>query len=216
MQARNVLVADDHPLTREGLGLAARAAMPGISVDNAGSIEEAEAAIARRGEYRLTLLDLGLPDAHGFSGFLRLQHRLGRTPIVIVTAHRDPKLVEAARALGAAGYLLKSSSIDELSQAIRRIAEGTVIFPAMANHNTSEVANARSRLDNLSGAQMRVLLAMADGRNNKQIAGDLDISEATVKAHLTAIFRKLHVTNRTQALLAMQPLFGDTAPDQTL
>lgn len=211
MQVRNVLIADDHPLTREGLGLAVRAALPGVGVDNAGTIEEAEAAIARRGGYRMVLLDLVLPDARGFSGFLRLQHVLGHTPIVIVTGHRDAMLVEAAVALGASGYLLKSSSIDELSVAIRKIASGITIFPQSAQPDPS-IAQARDRLSTLSGAQTRVLVAMADGRNNKQIAGDLDITEATVKAHLTAIFRKLGVTNRTQTLLAMQPLLGDTAP----
>lgn len=210
--ARNVLIADDHPLTREGLGLAVRAALPGIGVDNAGSIEEAEAAIGRRGDYRMVFLDLVLPDARGYSGFLRLQHLLGQTPIVIVSGHRDATLVEAAVALGASGYLSKSSSIDELCAAIRKIAGGTTVFPHAAQPDASLV-QARNRLSTLSSAQSRVLVAMADGRNNKQIAGDLDITEATVKAHLTAIFRKLGVTNRTQALLAMQPLLGSAAPD---
>lgn len=203
-----MLIADDHPLTREGLSLAARAAMPGISVDNAGSIEEAVTAIATRGAYRLVLLDFILPDVHGFSGFLRLQHLLGDTPIVMISARQDAMIVEAARALGAAGFLFKSDPLDDLAEALRQIAAGKLVFPTVATSGTA-AGSARDRIADLSGAQLKVLLALADGRLNKQIAGDLDITEATVKAHLTAIFRKLGVNNRAQALLAMQPLLGD-------
>lgn len=209
MVGGHVLIADDHPLTREGLAPAVRAAIPGISVDNAGSIGEAERAIAnRKSGYRLILLDFVLPDARGFSGFLQLQHLLGTTPIVVVSAHRDKVIVEAARALGAAGFLSKSLPLDDLAAGLRTIAGGTAAFPDQ--EKVSELAqSARDRIATLSGAQLKVLLALADGRLNKQIASDLDISEATVKAHLTAIFRKLGVNNRAQALLAMQPLLGE-------
>lgn len=209
LSGRHVLIADDHPLTREGMSLAARAALPGVVVDNAGSIAEAEQAIAmRKGGYRLVLLDLILPDTRGFAGFLRLQHLLGDTPIVMISAHGERLIVEAARALGAAGFLVKTMPLDELAAWLREIVLGKVVFPAVAAVG-AEVRSARDRIATLSGAQLRVMLALADGRLNKQIADDLKITEATVKAHLTAIFRKLHVTNRAQALLAMQPLLGD-------
>jgi DNA-binding NarL/FixJ family response regulator len=210
---RHVLIADDHPLTREGLALAVKAAIPGISIDTAGSIGEAEAAIANRGGYRLVLLDFVLPDARGFSGLLQLQYLLGKTPIVIVSARQDPMIVEAARALGAAGFLFKSRPLDDLAAALRRVMEGQVAFPP-ASATVSDAESARAKVATLSGAQLKVLLALADGRLNKQIANDLDITEATVKAHLTAIFRKLGVHNRTQALLAMQPLLGDAGGEQ--
>jgi len=205
---RHVLIADDHPLTREGLSLAARAALPGISVDNAGSIDEAAAAVAIRGSYRLVLLDFILPDARGFSGLLQLQHLLGTTPIVMVSARQDAVIVEAARALGAAGFLFKSDPLDDLAEALRQVVAGKSVFPP-ATASAAATGSARDRIADLSGAQLKVLLALADGRLNKQIAGDLDITEATVKAHLTAIFRKLGVSNRAQAMLAMQPLLGD-------
>jgi DNA-binding NarL/FixJ family response regulator len=205
----HVLIADDHPLSREGLALAVRAAIPGIGIDNAGSIGDAERAIAnRRGAYRLVLLDFVLPDARGFSGFLQLQHLLGTIPIVIVSAHRDSVIIEAARALGAAGFLSKSLPLDDLAASLRTIVAGTAIFPEQ-EAAAAAAATARERIATLSGAQLKVMLALADGRLNKQIAHDLDITEATVKAHLTAIFRKLGVNNRAQALLAMQPLLGD-------
>jgi DNA-binding NarL/FixJ family response regulator len=204
-----VLIADDHPLTREGLALAARTAVPGASVDQAGTIAEAEAAIALRGPaaYRLVLLDFVLPDVRGYAGFLKLQHLLGATPIVIVSAKEDMMLVEAARALGASGFLYKSRALDDLTVALREVVAGRVQFPEGVG-SSGTIADARARLSALSGAQMKVLLAMADGRPNKQIAADLSLTEATVKAHLTAVFRKLGVLNRTQALLTLQPLFG--------
>lgn len=203
-----MLIADDHPLTREGLGLAVRAALPGISIDNAGSIDEAAAAIAMRGGHRLILLDFILPDARGFSGLLRLQHLANATPIVMVSARQDAVIIEAARALGAAGFLSKREPLDQLAASLRDIVAGKAIFPPSAPV-TAAASSARDRIVDLSGAQLKVLLALSDGRLNKQIAGDLDITEATVKAHLTAIFRKLGVNNRAQALLAMQPLLGD-------
>lgn len=205
----HVLIADDHPLSREGLSLAVRAALPGIMVDNVGSIGEAQRSIGlRKHGYRLVLLDFMLPDARGFSGLLQLQHLLGTTPIVIVSALDDSVLVEAARALGAAGFLSKRKPLDHLTTAIREITRGHIAFPG-PQAAAGAVGSTRDRIASLSGAQLRVLLALADGSLNKQIAGGLDITEATVKAHLTAIFRKLGVNNRAQALLAVQPLLAE-------
>ncbi|WP_010185907.1 LuxR C-terminal-related transcriptional regulator [Sphingomonas sp. PAMC 26605] len=206
----HALVADDHPLTREGLALAIRAAAPGIALDNAGSIEEAERAVAaRKSGYRLVLLDFILPDARGFSGFLKLQHLLAATPIVVVSAREDPVIVEAARALGAAAFVSKSAPLDTLAATLRRVLAGQAVFPPQATGSTA-ARSVRDRIATLSSAQLRVLLALADGRLNKQIADSLDITEATVKAHLTVIFRKLAVDNRAQALLAVQPLLADS------
>lgn len=208
------LIADDHPLTREGLALAVRAAIPGVTVDSAGSVGEAEALARERAPFHIVLLDLMLPDAHGFSGLLQLQHVLGQTPIVMVSARQEPTLIEAARALGAAGFLHKSRPLDALTAAVRAVIGGAPAFPPEAAPSAAARA-ARERIGLLSGAQLKVLLALADGRLNKQIAADLEVTEATVKAHLTAIFRKLGVTNRTQALLAMQPLLGNVSGPAT-
>jgi DNA-binding NarL/FixJ family response regulator len=205
-----VLIADDHPLLREGLTLAAQSALPGCPVVAVGSIGEATAIADDRPRPRLILLDFQLPDAHGFSGLLALQFRAPATPIVIVTAREDLALVEAAKALGAAGFLFKSRPLDEIATMLRHIDAGGTSFPAGLTAGPAIVA-ARARIEVLSPAQRRVLLALADGRSNKQIAGELGVGEATVKAHLSAIFRKMGVTNRTQALLAMQPLLGSAA-----
>ncbi|MDB5738884.1 MAG: hypothetical protein JWO65_2552 [Sphingomonas bacterium] len=213
MSGPRLLLADDHPLVREGLALAARVAMPELAIDSVGSIAEAEVAITRHKGYRLALLDLVLPDTRGFSGFLRLQHLLGTVPIVIISARQQPELIEAARALGAAGYLSKTQPLDETLASLRAVLAGKTVFPRAGAANV-EATEARQRIAGLSGAQLRVLLALADGRLNKQIAGDLGVTEATIKAHMTAIFRKLGVNNRTQAILAMQPLLGKPAEEQ--
>lgn len=206
-QGGRVLIADDHPLTREGLALAVRAAFPGATVDTAGSIEEAVTALGTHRGYRLILLDFILPDTRGFSGLMRLQHEVGSTPIVMISAREDATLVEAARALGAGGFLYKTRPLDSLVEALREIAQGRVVFPQTSAQSAN--TGVRDKIATLSGAQLKVLLALADGRLNKQIANDLDVSEATVKAHLTAVFRKLGVNNRAQALLLVQPLLGD-------
>jgi DNA-binding NarL/FixJ family response regulator len=188
--------------------------MPGATIVGVGTIADAVAAMTTRPPFRLVLLDFQLPDAHGYSGLLKLQHLDPHVPIVVVTAREDNSLIEAAKALGAAGFLFKSTPLDELAGLLRRIIAGHSHFPAGASASPT-IAAARARITDLSPAQHAVLLALADGRSNKVIARDLAITEATVKAHLTAIFRKLGVTNRTQALLAVQPLFqaAGTASD---
>ncbi len=202
-----VLVADDHPLTREGLSLAARSALSGSTTVEVGSIADAIAEIESRARFRMILLDFQLPDARGYSGLLALQFRDSQVPIVLVTARQDPSLVEAAKALGAAGFLFKSLPLDEIAARLREIDAGRTSFPADVQASPG-IEAARARIGDLSPAQHGVLMALADGRSNKEIARDLDVTEATVKAHLTAIFRKMGVTNRTQALLAIQPLIG--------
>jgi len=201
-----VLVVDDHPLTREGLTMAARAALTGVSILAAGTIREAQTA-AERATLRMVLLDFQLPDARGFSGLLTLQMLSPTTPIVVVTASEEPHLIEAARVVGAAGFLFKSLPLDQIAERLRQIDGGQTIFPP-TSANVPTLSDLRARVGSLSGAQRAVLLALADGRANKDIAGDLGVTEATIKAHLTAIFRKLGVTNRAQALLAAQPLIG--------
>lgn len=205
MASSRILVTDDHPLTREGLSLAARAALPGAQIDTAGTVAEAVPMLERRGPYRLILLDFALPDSNGYAGMLRLQQFAPTTPVVIVTAHEQVHLIEAAKALGAAGFVFKSQPLDTIANILRAILAGQTHFPADVAPDPL-IAAARAQIARLSKAQYAVLVALADGRSNKQIAYDLSISEATVKAHLTAVFRKMGVTNRAQALLAAGPL----------
>ncbi len=205
-----ILIADDHPLTCEGLAMAARLAVPGAVVHFAGTVAQAEQRIDANGSYHLILLDLMLPDAIGFSGLLRLQFASPDTRIAVITARQEPVLATQARELGAVAFLRKSEPIDALAGQIRDVASGVAVFPPDL---PVVKANMRDRIAQLSDAQRRVLFALADGRSNKQIAHDLGITEATVKAHLTAIFRGLNVYNRAQALVALQPVLGSIAEE---
>lgn len=209
VSAAQVLVADDHPLSQEGLALAVRHALPDAQVTCVGTIAEALDAAMRRTDYRLAILDLMLPDTHGFSGLLRLQADLPSVPIAIITASHEPDLATIAHDLDAVAFLSKSMALDRLADALRTIFTGERVFPDRGP--TMSRAALPERVGRLSEAQRRVLFALVDGRANKQIAYDLSISEATVKAHLTTIFRRLGVTNRMQAMLLLQPLFGKAA-----
>lgn len=209
MTIGRILIADDHPLIQEGIQLAISARHPGTAVDVAGTIEEAEALIEQHRRYRLLLLDYELPDSNGFGGFFRLQHLLGRTPIAIISSHDGEQMVATAQAVGASGFLSKRQPLETTIAAIEMILNGGRVFPPSVGPD-AQADMLRKRLDSLSGAQRRVLLALAGGDLNKQIAADLGVSEATVKAHLSAIFRKLGVINRTQAILMMRPLLQPT------
>jgi DNA-binding NarL/FixJ family response regulator len=204
---RRVLIADDHPLVRDALRMAVMARFPSFVVEEAVAIEPAEQIVKRHNDFALLLLDYQLPDSSGFSGFFRLQHLLGPVPIAIVSAFDDDRLVDAAKAIGAAGFLSKSKPLDEIAGGIERLVAGQTVFPPV-KEQASDLREMSERLESLSKAQKRVIALLVSGHLNKQIAGDLDVSEATVKAHLTAIFRKLGVNNRLQAILAVKPLLA--------
>src|SRR5689334_20255442 len=129
MRGGRVLIADDHPLSREGLALAVRSSFIGAVVDTAGTIAEACGALRVHRNYRLILLDLVLPDARGFSGLLELQQLAGGAPLAMISAHEDATLVETARSLGVVGFLYKTNPLDVLMRQLAVIAEGGTCFP---------------------------------------------------------------------------------------
>lgn len=200
-----ILVADDHPMCATALAMAARAVDPGITKDCVTTLAEAE-ELVRRTEYDLILLDLMLPDVQGFAGLAMLRAIRPTATIAIVSGREEPAVVAQAQALGAKGFIPKSSTIDQMIAAIRALLDGQGWLPegmADAAHDDQRVDLAE-RMGTLSIAQLRVLRAIVNGHQNKQIAYDLQLAEPTVKSHLSAIFRKLGVSNRTQAVLALQ------------
>lgn len=207
MPSRRILIADDHPLIGEGVATALTVRLPEVAIDRSASVAEAERLIRQGTGYDLVLLDYALPDAKGFSGLFRLQALPGRTAIAVISASEGASLIEAARAVGAAGFLPKSQSLDALVSSVERLLRGERVFPEAPAPDTA-TQDLQARIATLSPAQVRVLVALASGQLNKQIAADLSLSEQTVKAHLSAIFRKLGVTNRLQAMLAVGPLLG--------
>lgn len=207
MITSRILLADDHPLMGRGLSVALRSSRPNIQIDCVESIADAEDAVRKFRDYRLVLLDYHLPDSDGFSGMFRMQLAVGKTPIALFSAIDDPAIIATARAVGAAGFLTKSQPPESLMDSIDHLLLGKTLFPATVVDDM-DIKALESRVKTLSQAQMRVLAALVKGHLNKQIAGDLMLSEATVKAHMTAIFRKLGVHNRVQAVLTVRTLFA--------
>lgn len=184
--------------------MATRAVDADAVVEQVESLGAAEAK-ARDRHYDLVLLDLMLPDVAGMGGLLLLEHLLPNTALAIVSSREDPAVVRRAASYGAKGFIPKSASMADMIDALRKLMAGETAFPP---HMLDEAVDDPStrRLAELSAAQLRVLRAIASGRQNKQIAYELGIAEPTVKSHLAAIFRKLDVTNRTQAVLLYQSL----------
>lgn len=199
-----VLIADDHPLFRQALSLAVARVRPDARVAEAGTLATAARIAAGEGELLLVLLDLKMPGAVGYSGIALLHAECPEVPILVVSSAEGPGAAQEARAFGAVGFLRKDSGLDEIEAAIAAALAGRAGPPVAAG--AEPVDTVRRDVADLSPMQLKVLLAVLDGQLNKQIAHSLGISEATVKAHMTALMRKLDVTNRTQAALVARSL----------
>ncbi|WP_286786963.1 MULTISPECIES: response regulator transcription factor ErdR [unclassified Pseudomonas] len=210
MAAYQILIADDHPLFRSALQQALTLGLgQQAQLVEAASIAELEAQLAHKTDWDLVLLDLNMPGAYGFSGLVLLRGQYSQIPVVMVSAQEDAAVVQRAREFGASGFIPKSSDLETIQQAVRLVLDGDTWWPAQGEGaaNLSEEAKAaKAGLSSLTPQQFRVLTMVCDGLLNKQIAYELSVSEATVKAHVTAIFRKLGVRTRTQAALLLQQL----------
>ncbi|MBA1249465.1 response regulator transcription factor ErdR [Pseudomonas luteola] len=210
MAAYQILIADDHPLFRSALQQALTLGLgQQAQLVEAASIAELEAQLAHKIDWDLVLLDLNMPGAYGFSGLVLLRGQYPQIPVVMVSAQEDAAVVQRAREFGASGFIPKSSDLETIQQAVRLVLDGDTWWPAQGEGtaNLSEEAKAaKAGLSSLTPQQFRVLTMVCDGLLNKQIAYELSVSEATVKAHVTAIFRKLGVRTRTQAALLLQQL----------
>ncbi|WP_394729996.1 response regulator [Altererythrobacter sp. GH1-8] len=209
--AERIIIADDHPLFRTALSHAVTKVWPGAEVVEAGSAKAAREALAEAAPECL-LLDLHMEDSDGLSVLMDLRQDFPALPIVIVSASEEPRVYAAASQLGAAAFIPKSASLDAMREALAAVRKGDNWFPETDEGSDDDIAAMAS----LTPAQRRILSQMKAGLLNKQIAYELDISEATVKAHITAIFRKLGVVSRTQAVLLATKLDVDQpAADST-
>src|SRR5882672_5065876 len=193
-----VLIADDHPLYCDALRAVVPQACPGADIGEAASQEEVLAAVAGAHAFDLVLLDLNLPGATGLSCLHALRRMAPTTPIVVVSAVGDPKVMQDAIMSGASAFIPKSAPSLVLINALKVIIAGGTYMPTGIVAALRHADNNPGRSD-LTLRQRRVLELLSTGLSNKRIARELDISEITVKAHVSAIFRKLGVTNRTQA-----------------
>ena len=212
---REIIVADDHPLFREALRHALGRAVPDATVVEADTVAALLDEAERHPEADLLLLDLNMPGANGFSALVQMRAHHPSLPVVIISANEDPAVIRRSIAHGAAGFVPKSSTVEEMIEALQAVLDGDVWIPdsVEAESPTLEGAEAdiASRLASLTPQQFRVLTMLSAGLLNKQIAYELGVSEATIKAHMTAIMQKLGATNRTQAVVLSQQL----ALDQT-
>ncbi len=196
------LLADDHPLFRDALRTIVQRAFAQAEVIEAPDVSGIYAALD--GDTDLLLLDLAMPGARGFSALVALRAQFPALPVIVVSGRSDPLTIARALVHGAAGFIPKSASAEQMTHAIERVLAGDIVDPT---HSASPMMPAAeralaSKLRELTAAQFRVLLGICDGKLNKQIAHELSITEATVKAHVTAVLRKLGAHHRTQ-LVAM-------------
>jgi DNA-binding NarL/FixJ family response regulator len=199
------VIADDHPLFRGALRLAIAAEFPDVTIVEAGSLEDVTGVLDRESDVDLVLLDLSMPGVRGFSGLIYLRAQYPAVPVIIVSATEDALTIRRSIELGAAGFVPKSLGPDSIRAALQAVLDGGVWVPPgtdLKSTETDEGVKLARRLATLTPQQVRVLMMLSEGLLNKQIAYELTVSEATVKAHVSAILTKLGVESRTQAVIA--------------
>lgn len=200
-----LVIADDHPLFRGALREAVHGLFDPSDVAEAGSFDAVGQLLERCGEIDLVLLDLTMPGVRGFSGLLYLRAQYPSVPVIVVSANDDPVVIRRCIDFGASGFIPKTLGVEDMRVAIRGVLAGEVWTPADVDLGASadaETARLICRLATLTPQQVRVLMMLSGGLLNKQIAFELGVSEATVKAHVSAILQKLNVESRTQAVIA--------------
>ncbi len=216
VSAYRFIIADDHPLFRGALRTAVAGLFPDAQIAEAGSFDDMSRLLESDSDADLVLLDLTMPGARGFSGLLYLRAQYPTVPVVIVSAHDDPTIIRRCMDFGASGFIPKTLSIEEMRSAVSRVLEGAVWTPPdvelEGSSDADENAALVARLATLTPQQVRVLMMLSEGLLNKQIAYELNCSEATVKAHVSAILQKLGVESRTQAVIAAAKIEGGPFP----
>jgi DNA-binding NarL/FixJ family response regulator len=200
-----LVIADDHPLFRGALREAVAGLFKQVDIGEAGSFDDVAKLLEHGGDVDLILLDLSMPGVRGFSGLMYLRAQYPSVPIVVVSANDDPAVIRRCMDLGTSGFIPKTLGIEEMRAAIKRVLDGGVWTPPdvdLGAGSEGDTSDLLARLTSLTPQQVRVLMMLSEGLLNKQIAYELSVSEATVKAHVSAILQKLGVESRTQAVIA--------------
>jgi DNA-binding NarL/FixJ family response regulator len=200
-----LVIADDHPLFRGALREAVSGLFEGTEIAEAGSFDEVAKQLDKGGDVDLILLDLTMPGVRGFSGLMFLRAQYPSVPVVVVSANDDPAVIRRCMDFGASGFIPKTLGIEQMRDAVKCVLVGGVWTPPDIDLNAggdAETSALMTRLATLTPQQVRVLMMLSEGMLNKQIAYELTVSEATVKAHVSAILQKLGVDSRTQAVIA--------------
>jgi DNA-binding NarL/FixJ family response regulator len=201
MSSPTIIIAEDHPMFRGALALTLRRLMPEAQLIEVASHGDLEAALARSPDVKIVLLDLRIPGANGLSSLVFLRGEYPEVAVAIISGGAYAETISRARQLGAAAFIPKSASIDTIAQALAGVIRGESWFPEHEAVPAATEPRLQDQLTTLTPQQFRVLKYLADGKLNKQIAEKLDVSEGTVRAHVTAILRKLGVSTRTQAAI---------------
>jgi DNA-binding NarL/FixJ family response regulator len=201
-----ILLADDHPLFREALRAVIERVCPGASFSEASGYADVMSLTREDETFDLVFVDLMMPGGDDFSELARLRRRIPLTPTIVVSSRDDSPTVRRAMACGVAAYIPKSLSQAEMEAAIRRVLAGDIYVPAETREPHERPAAAGDENDELTPRQFAVLEQLARGSSNRQISHYLGIEEITVKAHISAILRKLGVKNRVQAVLVSREL----------
>jgi len=205
MSDNKILVADDHPLFRAAVLHALRETMT-VAIVEASSVSTLTAALIEHPDIQLVLLDLTMPGARGFSSLVYLRGERADIPVIVISSNDHPRVIRRAQQFGAVGFIPKSSPVEVIRTAVQTVLEGGTWFPPLTAERSESDARLAARLAQLTPQQFRVLLCIADGLLNKQIAYELGLAENTVKVHVTAILKKLECNSRTQAAVLVKAL----------
>jgi DNA-binding NarL/FixJ family response regulator len=208
MTQHHIAIVDDHPLFRDALKQTLATSFDDLRISEAGSLEGLSTLI-EAGDVDLVLLDLSMPGVQGFSGLIYLRSLSPQIPVVIVSANESPAVIRRCMEFGASGFIPKSLGVARIREAIAAILRGEVWVPDGVGLEGAEKSSSSAlvaRLASLTPQQVRVLMMLGEGLLNKQIAFHLSVSEATVKAHVSAILQKLRVESRTQAVIAVKKI----------
>lgn len=204
-----VLIADDHPLFRAAVGQALKELLGDDRPLEASSFRTLEDTLMQNADVELVLLDLHMPGARGFSSLVSLRGEWSDIPVIIISSNDHPRTIRRAQQFGASGFIPKAAPVQHMMDAIRAVMAGGTWFPPLTADKSADDARLATRLAQLTPQQVRVLMCLADGLLNKQIAAELGLAENTVKVHVTAILRKLECDSRTQAALIVKSLQPD-------
>jgi len=212
------IIADDHPLFRSALSGTLKPLFSDAIIFEADDLSSLQTQVEQHEQANLILLDLHMPGAEGFSALVFLVAHYPHIPVIVVSAHDQSDIIRRAMDHGASGFLPKSTSVEDMAQAIQSVLDGGIWVPqdvsGTSGSNQSELDIAQA-LGTLTPQQFRVASMVSDGLLNKQIAFELNVTEATIKAHMTEIFKKLGLHSRTQVVKAMSELSVQPVHNQT-
>lgn len=216
---KKVVIADDHPLFRAALKQAIRKISTNAKIMEVSSLGETSDILAAEDNINLLLLDIHMSDSDGFAGLIMYKQAYPLTPIVIVSASEEPEIIRNAIEFGASGFIPKSANLSVIREAINTVFEGQSWWPEidglsqLGSTGNLSFSESSKLFSTLTPTQSKVFMAIAEGLLNKQIAFKMDISESTIKTHITAIFKKLNISSRTQAVIFAKDLEKNTKQD---